>query len=75
MTYLTREVLAEGFTRNLNMFTRFLEIISFSQAQGLTMSNLASDGGVNAKLIAAYVSLLEQKGKTQDSGSSKIFFV
>lgn len=58
-TYLKEEVFAEGLTRNLEAFTRFLEFSSFSQAQPLTITTLASDVGVNAKLIASYLEILE----------------
>jgi predicted AAA+ superfamily ATPase len=58
-TYLKEEVFAEGLTRNLENFARFLEYSSFSQAQPLTMTTLASDVGVNAKLIASYLEILE----------------
>jgi uncharacterized protein len=58
-TYLKEEVFAEGLTRNLETFARFLEFVSFSQAQPLTMTTLASDVGVNAKLINSYLEILE----------------
>lgn len=57
-TYLKEEVMAEGLTRNLAAFTRFLEMSSFSQAQPLTLAALASDVGVGAKLIASYIEVL-----------------
>ncbi len=58
-TYLKEEVFAEGLTRNLEAFARFLEFVSFSQAQPITMTTLASDVGVGAKLIASYIEILE----------------
>jgi len=58
-TYLKEEVFAEGLTRNLEAFTRFLEYSSFSQAQPLTMTTLASDVGVNAKMVGFYLEILE----------------
>ncbi len=58
-TYLKEEVLAEGLTRNLEQFARFLEISSFSQAQPITLASIASDVGVGAKLIGSYVEILE----------------
>ena len=58
-TYLKEEVFAEGLTRNLETFTRFLEFSSFSQAQPITLTTLATDVGVGAKLIASYMEILE----------------
>jgi len=58
-TYLKEEVFAEGLTRNLEAFARFLEFSSFSQAQPITMTTLAADVGVSAKLIGSYLEILE----------------
>ncbi len=58
-TYLKEEVSAEGLTRNLEAFSRFLEFSSFSQGQPLTMTTLATDVGVSAKLIGSYLEILE----------------
>ena len=58
-TYLKEEVFAEGLTRNLEAFSRFLEAASFSQAQPITMSNVASDVGVDAKVVTSYFEILE----------------
>ncbi len=58
-TYLKEEVFAEGLTRNLEAFARFLEFSSFSQAQPITLKNLAADVGVDAKVVASYVDVLE----------------
>jgi predicted AAA+ superfamily ATPase len=58
-TYLKEEVYAEGLTRSLENFSRFLEYASFSQAQPMTMATLASDVGVNSKLIASHLEVLD----------------
>lgn len=53
-TYLREEVQSEGLVRNLSTYSHFLEVASFSQAQALTMTRIASDVGVDAKVIASY---------------------
>lgn len=58
-TYLREEVLAEGLIRNYEAFNRFLEISSFSQAMPITNTTIASDVGVDSKLIASYFEILE----------------
>ncbi len=58
-TYLREEIQAEGMVRNLASYSRFLEMASFSQAQPITMSRIASDVGVDSKLVASYFDLTE----------------
>ena len=58
-TYLKEEVFAEGLTRNLESFSRFLEMMSFSQAQPVNMASVARDVGVDAKVVASYLEVLE----------------
>jgi predicted AAA+ superfamily ATPase len=58
-TYLREEVLQEGLTRNLAVFSRFLETASFSQASILNMSAVARDAGINQKVVASYFDILE----------------
>lgn len=58
-TYLKEEVFAEGLARNLETFSRFLEIMSFSQAQPINMNAIARDVGVDAKVVASYLEVLE----------------
>lgn len=58
-TYLREEVLQEGLTRNLAAFTRFLEAISFSQAQLVNMAAVARDCHVERKVVEDYVTILE----------------
>jgi predicted AAA+ superfamily ATPase len=58
-TYLREEVQAEGLVRNLSAYSRFLEMASFSQGSPLTMSSIASDVGVDAKVIASYFDVTE----------------
>lgn len=58
-TYLKEEVFAEGLTRNLEAFSRFLEVMSFSQGQPLNQASIAKDVGVDPKVIAHSIEILE----------------
>lgn len=58
-TYLREEVQAEGLIRNLSAYSHFLEVASFSQGSTLTMSRIASDVGVDSKVIASYFEVTE----------------
>jgi len=58
-TYLREEVQQEGLTRNLQVFARFLEAASFSQAAPLNISEVARDYGANRKLAESYFYILE----------------
>lgn len=72
-TYIKEEIYAEGILRNLDNFVRFLEAISFSQAQVLSYAALARDCGVDPKVAASYVQVLEDLllGKTLPVFSKK----
>lgn len=58
-TYLKEEILAEGLVRNIATYSHFLEVASFSQAMPVTMTSIASDVGVDSKLIANYFDMTE----------------
>ena len=58
-SYLRQEVIEEGRTRNLSVFSRFLESASFSQAAPLNVAEVARDVGVDRKTAVAYFDLLE----------------
>jgi uncharacterized protein len=58
-TYLREEVLQEGLTRNLPLFTRFLETASFSQGEILNYSNIAQEVGGNRHTINQFFDMLE----------------
>ena len=57
--YLDQEVRAEGLTRNVGGFTRFLEAISFSHGAQLNVSAVARSCEVERKVVAGYVGILE----------------
>lgn len=58
-TYLQEEVLQEGLTRNMSAFSRFLQTVSFSQAQVLNISSVARECQVERKSVEGYVAILE----------------
>ncbi len=57
--YLEQEVRTEGLTRNVGNFARFLEVISFSHASVLNVSNVARECQIERKTVAAFVEVLE----------------
>ena len=57
--YLEQEVQAEGLTRNVGNFTRFLEAVSFSHGGLLNVSAVARECEVERKVVAGYVGILE----------------
>jgi len=57
--YLDQEVKAEGLTRNISGFTRFLESLSFSHGAQLNIAAVARECGVERKVAAGYVGILE----------------
>lgn len=57
--YIEQEVRAEALTRNMGAFARFLEAISFSHAGQLNVSAVARECGVERKVVAGYVGILE----------------
>lgn len=58
-TYLREEVQQEGLTRNLAIFSRFMEAASFSQAAVLNISDVARDCAAERKLVENYFMILE----------------
>ena len=57
--YLEQEVQAEGLTRNVGNFTRFLEALTFSHGWLLNVSAVARECEVGRKVVNAYVGILE----------------
>ena len=57
--YLEQEVRAEGLTRNISGFTRFLEAVSFSHGAQLNVAAVARECEVERKVVAGYVGILE----------------
>jgi predicted AAA+ superfamily ATPase len=57
--YIREEVQYEGLTRNIGNFSRFLEMISFSHASILNISNVARECLIERKVVENYISILE----------------
>lgn len=57
--YLEEEVKFEGWVRNVGDFARFLEVMSFSHGQILTLSNVARECQVRRKTVEGFVGVLE----------------
>ena len=57
--YLKEEVQAEGLVRNIGGFSRFLEIISFSHAGILNITNIARECEVERKAVYNYLEILK----------------
>jgi predicted AAA+ superfamily ATPase len=57
--YLNEEIRAEGLTRDIGRFARFLEAISFSHGSVLNISGVARDAQTNRKTVEGYVEILE----------------
>jgi len=58
-TYLEEEILQEGLTRNLGVFSRFFEAASFSQSSVLNVSEVSRDCSVERKVVENYFTILE----------------
>lgn len=58
--YLDLEIRAEGITRNLPKFSRFLEIAALATGQQISMRGLASDVGLSESTVASWFAILEE---------------
>ena len=56
--YLKEEIQQEGLVRNLPAFARFLDSVSFSNAEMVNYSNIARDCAVDSKTVAGYYQIL-----------------
>ena len=57
--YLDQEVRAEGLTRNISGFSRFLESVSFSHGAQINVAAVARECEVERKVVAGYAGILE----------------
>jgi predicted AAA+ superfamily ATPase len=57
--YLKEEILAEGLTRSIAIFSRFLETASFSDTEIINFSNIAREVGVSVKTVQSHFEILE----------------
>lgn len=58
--YLQEEIKAEALTRNLAVFTRFMEVAALSNGEIVNYHNIASKCGVSSPTIKEYFSILEE---------------
>jgi predicted AAA+ superfamily ATPase len=58
-TYLREEVQAEGLTRSIGAFSRFLEVAGLTNGEQLNYAAVASDAGVPARTVREHYQILE----------------
>jgi predicted AAA+ superfamily ATPase len=58
--YLQQEIIAEALVRNLDSFTRFLEVAALSDSEMVNYTRIASDCGVSSKTVKEYYTILEE---------------
>jgi uncharacterized protein len=56
--YLTNEIRAEGYVRNITAFSRFLDSTRFSCGEMLNYTNIAREVGIDSKTIKEYYQIL-----------------
>lgn len=56
--YLTHEIKAEGVTRNLPAFARFLDLLVFSNGMLVNYANIARECAIDAKTVKEYYQIL-----------------
>lgn len=59
VTYISEEVKAEGFVRNIGHFSRFLDIASLTAGTQINISGLARDAGIGRDTVQGYYSIFE----------------
>src|SRR3990167_4312980 len=57
-TYLREEIKEEALARNVQAFSRFLDIAALANAQVTNLSNIARDAGVPRQTVSAYFEVL-----------------
>lgn len=57
--YLKEEIFAEALTRNLQVFSKFLEAAAFSNGEQVNFTNIASECGVYSSTVRNYFQILE----------------
>lgn len=56
--YLTDEIRNEGLVRNLAGFARFLDVVGFSNAEMVNVTNIARDCGIDRSTVQGYFQIL-----------------
>ena len=58
--YLQQEVIAEALVRNLDSFTRFMEVAAISDGEMVNYTKIASECGVSSKTVKEYFVILQE---------------
>lgn len=58
--YLQQEIVEEAIVRQLDAFTRFLQVAAISNSEIINYTNIAQDCGISAKTAKEYFSILEE---------------
>lgn len=58
--YLREEIVAEGVTRNIPAFGKFLEVAALSNGGIVNLANIARECGVSAPTVRSYFEILEE---------------
>ena len=58
--YLQQEIVEEAIVRQLDAFTRFLQVAALSNTEIVNYTNIAQDCGVSAKTVKEYFTILEE---------------
>lgn len=58
-TYLAEEIRAEGLTRSIENFSRFLAVAGHTNGQILNFAKVANDSGVPARTVREYYQILQ----------------
>jgi len=58
-TYLQEEIQAEGLTRKIENFSRFLQVASLANGELINFSNIASDAQVPPRTVSGYFAILQ----------------
>lgn len=84
--YLEEEITTEGVIRNLESFSRFLKVASFSHGSVLSVSGIAREAGIKRSTLDSYFDILEEmlvasrlpvfnkRAKRQLIGHDKFYF-
>lgn len=57
--YVNEEVKMEGLVRKIGDFSRFLEVVSFSNGSVINVSEIARDSQAGRKAVESYISVIE----------------
>ena len=58
--YLQQEIVEEAVVRQLEAFTRFLQVAALSDTEIVNYTNIAQDCGVSSKTVKEYFAILEE---------------